>query len=141
MFSDIDNKFVSLCKEENPDDIIDKIKIDFYKDWLKYFYSRESRVHEFKKQVDLICCWLKYKDIKFICIGLDFGMDEYLTNNKIFLLNNNFIKFENTYSLYGYSVMNKLRICDVIDSDISDNHLNKEGHEYLSKKILEQIDI
>lgn len=141
---DLEDKFVSMCKRENAEDRIDEIKINFYNDWLTYFYSRQSRIKEFKKQVDLICSWLKSQNAKFICIGMDEDMDStYFTQS--FYERNNFIKFENTYSLYGHMCFNKLRISDIPEFKKEgialDFHLNKEGHIYLSNKILEKIEL
>jgi hypothetical protein len=60
-----------------------------------------------------------------------------------FYKRNNFIKFENTYSLYGYVCMNKLRISDIPEYNISkiapDYHLNNDGHIYIANKIVEKI--
>ena len=142
MYFDLEDRFISMCKRENPDNPMDKIKIDFYTDWLKYFYSRQTRIKEFKKQVDLLCAWLKLENIKFICFGMDNDMDsEYFESS--FYERNNFLNFENTHSLYGYASLNKLRISD--DSKYSlfgearDWHLNKEGHIYLANKISENL--
>ena len=142
MYFDLENEFVSMCKTQYADDAIDKIKINFYNDWLKYFYSRQTRIKEFKKQVDFVCTWLKSKNFKFICFGIDEDMDsEYFTHS--FYERNNFIKFENTYSLYGFICMNKLRISDNPEyqkENIAwDFHLNNEGHNYLANKILEKL--
>jgi hypothetical protein len=142
MYFDLENKFVSMCKREYADSPIDNIKINFYNDWLKYFYSRQTRIKEFKKQVDFVCTWLKSKNIKFICFGMDEDIDsEYFTD--LFYQRNNFIKFDNTYSLYGHMCLNKLRISDMPEyqkENIAwDFHLNNEGHNYLANKILEKI--
>ena len=144
MYFDLDNRFTSICKRENPENPTEKILIDFYNDWLTYFYSRQTRIKEFKKQVDFVCTWLKSQNAKFICFGMDDDMDsEYLEDS--FYERNNFIKFENTYSLYGYARMNKLRISDNPEYDIDklplDFHLNNEGHQYLANKILEKLEI
>lgn len=144
MYFDLDNKFISICKRENPENPTEKILIDFYNDWLTYFYSRQTRIKEFKKQVDFVCTWLKSQNAKFICFGMDDDMDsEYFEDS--FYERNNFIKFENTYSLYGYARMNKLRISDNPEYDIDklplDFHLNNEGHQYLANKILEKLEI
>ena len=130
MYFDLDNRFTSICKRENPENPTEKILIDFYNDWLTYFYSRQTRIKEFKKQVDFF--------------GMDDDMDsEYFEDS--FYERNNFIKFENTYSLYGYARMNKLRISDNPEYDIDklslDFHLNNEGHQYLANKILEKLEI
>jgi hypothetical protein len=144
MYFDLEDKFVSMCKRENAENPTDKIKIDFYNNWLTYFYSRQNRIKEFKKQVDFVCTWLKSKNAKFICIGMDDDMDsEYFEQS--FYERNNFIKFENTYSLYGYMRMNKLRISDISEySKIGislDFHLNNDGHQYLANKIIEKLQI
>jgi hypothetical protein len=144
MYFDLEDKFVSMCKREKADDATDKIKIDFYNNWLTYFYSRQNRIKEFKKQVDFVCTWLKSKNAKFICIGMDDDMDsEYFEN--AFYERNNFIKFENTYSLYGYMRMNKLRISDNPEYNkiglTLDFHLNNDGHQYLANKIIEKLQI
>ena len=49
IYSDLVDKFISMCKKENPDDYTESIFINFYNDWLKYFYSRKGRIREFKK--------------------------------------------------------------------------------------------
>ena len=74
---------------------------------------------------------------------MDQDMDaDYYTRS--FYQRNNFIKFENTYSLYGYACMNKLRITDISEYDIAgiakDYHLNNDGHIYIANKILEKIE-
>ena len=67
IYSDLVDKFISICKRENPDDYTESILINFYNDWLKYFYSRKGRIREFKKQVDFLCAWLRSKNVKFVC--------------------------------------------------------------------------
>jgi hypothetical protein len=142
MYFDLQNRFESMCKRENPDNPIDKIKIDFYNDWLKYFYSKQTRIKEFKKQVDFVCTWLKSKNIKFICFGMDEDIDSRYFEPS-FYERNNFIKFDNTYSLYGHMCLNKLRISDdskyCLLGEPRDWHLNNEGHNYLANKILENL--
>lgn len=143
MYSDLVDKFISVCKLENPEDYTESIFIKFYNDWLKYFYSRKGRIREFKKQVDFLCAWLRSNNVKFICFGMDHDMDaEYYGGS--FYERNNFIKFENTHSLYGYACMNKLRITDIPEYNISgiplDYHLNNDGHIYIANKILEKIE-
>lgn len=144
MYFDLENKFVSMCKCENAESPIDKIKIDFYNNWLTYFYSRQTRIKEFKKQVDFVCTWLKSQNAKFVCFGMDDDMDsEYFEHS--FYERNNFIKFENTYSLYGYARLNKLRISDITEYKKEgipqDNHLNNEGHHYLANEIIKKLQI
>jgi len=143
IYSDLVDKFISMCKREKPDDYTESIFINFYNDWLKFFYSRKGRIREFRKQVDFMCTWLRSKNVKFICFGMDQDMDaDYYTRS--FYQRNNFIKFENTYSLYGYACMNKLRITDISEYDIAgiakDYHLNNDGHIYIANKILEKIE-
>jgi hypothetical protein len=143
IYSDLVDKFISMCKRENPDDYTESIFINFYNDWLKFFYSRKGRIREFRKQVDFMCAWLRSKNVKFICFGMDQDMDaDYYTRS--FYQRNNFIKFENTYSLYGYACMNKLRIADISEYNIEgiarDYHLNNDGHIYIANKILEKIE-
>ena len=143
IYSDLVDKFISMCKREKPDDYTESIFINFYNDWLKFFYSRKGRIREFRKQVDFMCAWLRSKNVKFICFGMDQDMDaDYYTRS--FYQRNNFIKFENTYSLYGYACMNKLRIADISEYNIEgiarDYHLNNDGHIYIANKILEKIE-
>lgn len=143
IYSDLVDKFISMCKRETPDDYTESIFINFYNDWLKFFYSRKGRIREFRKQVDFMCAWLRSKNVKFICFGMDQDMDaDYYTRS--FYQRNNFIKFENTYSLYGYTCMNKLRITDISEYNITgiakDYHLNNDGHIYIANKILEKIE-
>ncbi len=143
IYSDLVDKFISMCKREKPDDYTESIFINFYNDWLKFFYSRKGRIREFRKQVDFMCAWLRSKNVKFICFAMDYDADsEYYTNS--FYELNNFIEFENTYSLYGYACMNKLRITDISEYNIGgiakDYHLNNDGHIYIANKILEKIE-
>jgi len=143
MYSDLVDKFISMCKREHPDDYTESILINFYNDWLKYFYSRKGRIQEFRKQVDFLCAWLRSNNVKFVCFGMDQDMDaEYYTGS--FYERNNFIKFENTYSLYGYACMNKLRIADIPEYNRMnipfDYHLNNDGHTYIANKIVEKIE-
>jgi hypothetical protein len=143
MYSDLVDKFVSMCKTQNPDGYTESIFINFYNDWLKYFYSRKGRIREFRKQVDFLCGWLRSNNIKFICFGMDHDMDA--NYDSFFYKRNNFIKFKNTYSLYGYMCMNKLRIADIPKYNIpgipEDYHLNNDGHIYVANKILEKLKI
>ena len=139
---DILDSFVSLCKTEGGDNHIDKILINFYNDWLKYFYSRVNSLKEYKKQIELIAAYLQNHGIKFIFIGIDENLN--FINDVKFFNNNNFIKFDTTYSLYEYIKINKLRITDIQDEDTMkkngpDYHLNKEGHELLAFTLLEII--
>jgi hypothetical protein len=142
MYSDLVDKFISMCKRKNPDDYTESIFINFYNDWLKYFYSRKGRIREFRKQVDFLCAWLRSNNVKFVCFGMDEDMDaEYYTD--VFYERNNFIKFENTYSLYDHMCLNKLRISDIPEYQkeglVLDFHLNNDGHIYISNKIIEKI--
>ena len=91
IYSDLVDKFISMCKREKPDDYTESIFINFYNDWLKFFYSRKGRIREFRKQVDFMCTWLRSKNVKFICFGMDQDMDaDYYTRS--FYQRNNFIK-------------------------------------------------
>lgn len=137
LYYDLQNKFVSICKRESADDFKEKILINFYNDWLKYFYSRTNALFEFQKQMDLLCSYLNSLNIKYILIGTDESLD--LIESKNFFDRNNFLKFENTYSFYGYSIQNKLRISDIIDSSNKDYHFNQKGHDILTKEILNKI--
>jgi hypothetical protein len=142
IYSDLVDKFISMCKKENPDGYTESIFINFYNDWLKYFYSRKGRIREFRKQIDFLCAWLRSNNVKFVCFGMDEDMDaEYYTD--VFYERNNFIKFENTYSLYDHMCLNKLRISDIPEYQkeglVLDFHLNNDGHIYISNKIIEKI--
>ena len=132
-----DDKFVSLCKTSKPDDFIENIKIDFYNDWLKYFYSKPGSIIDFEKEVNLISNWLRTSKIKFVSVGFDENMDSF---SKYFYESNNFVKFDETYSMYKQAINKKLRIYDLIpeNGDI-DYHLNEEGHTYLSDKIIYKL--
>ena len=134
-----DDEFVSICKssvDENSDWREVK-QIDFYNDWLKYFYSIKGSIIEFEKEVNLISNWLHSKNIKFVSIGFDTYMDKF---SKDFYENNNFVKFDETYSMYKKSVNDKLRIEDLqLSKTIIDNHLSEDGHVYLSDKILDKM--
>ncbi len=46
IYSDLVDEFISMCKRENPDDYTESIFINFYNDWLKFFYSRKGRCNE-----------------------------------------------------------------------------------------------
>lgn len=143
IYSDLIDKFISMCKREKPDNYTESIIINFYNDWLKYFYSRKGRILEFKKQVDFLCAWLRSNNVKFICFGMDQDMDaEHYTGS--FYERNNFIKFEKTHSLYGHACMNKLRIVDIPKYNLmnipADYHLNNDGHIYIANKIVEKIE-
>jgi len=141
MYCDISpykHKFVSMCKTENPDSFFDKTLINFYNDWLKYFYGRNESLKELKKMIDFVSAYLENKNIKFIYIGIDDSLD--LIDDESFFQRNNFLKFEKTYSYYQYAIENKLRIADLdIDSKIKDYHFNKKGHEVLGSSIVNKI--
>jgi hypothetical protein len=132
-----DDKFVSLCKTSKPDDFIENIQIDFYNDWLKYFYSKPGSIIDFEKEVNLISNWLRVSKIKFVSVGFDESMDSF---SKYFYESNNFVKFDETYSMYKKATNKKLRIYDLIPENANrDYHLNEEGHVYLSNKIIEKV--
>lgn len=134
-----DDKFVSMCKKniDNDSDWREVKQIDFYNDWLKYFYSIDGSIIEFEKEVNLISNWLRSKNIKFVSIGFDTYMDKF---SKDFYENNNFIKFDETYSMYKKSVNDKLRIEDLkLSKTIIDNHLSEAGHIYLFDKIMDKF--
>jgi len=137
LYYDLKNKFVSICKRGNSDEFKEKILINFYNDWLKYFYSRTNALLEFQKQIDLLCSYLNSYKIKYILIGVDESLD--LIEDKNFFYRNNFLKFENTYSFYGYSIQNNLRIADIINSNNTDNHFNQKGHNILANSIIEKL--
>jgi hypothetical protein len=134
-----DNKFVSICKR-NIDDTCDWKEtefINYYNSWLKYFYSKKGSITEFEKEVNLISNWLRIGKIKFISIGFDENMD---TFSKYFYESNNFVKFDETYSMYKKATNKKLRISDITPSESNkDNHLNEEGNTYLSDKIIYKL--
>lgn len=136
------NEFVSMCKRENADDFNDKVLIDLYNNWLKYFYSKEGAIIEFEKNVNLISNWLIQKRIKFVSVGFDLDMDLF---SKQFYESNNFIKFDETHSMYKKSIENKLRIYDLASHLpnetplYNDFHLNENGHIYLSNKITDKL--
>ena len=139
MYSDMnEDRFISMCRTDlNENDIDDKPIIEFYRQWLKYFYSRKTTVLEFEKQVDFISNWLHYRNIPFISFGYDFDMNLF---SKSFYNRNNFIQFEDTYSLYQKMVEKKLRITDLGPIEkFNDNHLNKEGHQYLATYLTTKI--
>ena len=132
-----DDKFVSLCKTSKPDDFIENIQIDFYNDWLKYFYSKPGSIIDFEKEVNLISNWLRVSKIKFVSVGFDENMDSF---SKYFYESNNFVKFDETYSMYKKATNKKLRIYDLIpENGNRDYHLNEEGHTYLSDKIIYKL--
>ena len=132
-----DDKFVSLCKTSKPDDFIENIQIDFYNDWLKYFYSKPGSIIDFEKEVNLISNWLRTSKIKFLSVGFDENMDSF---SKYFYESNNFVKFDETYSMYKQAINKKLRIYDLIpENGNRDYHLNEEGHTHLSDKIIYKL--
>lgn len=133
------DKFVSVCKK-NIDDSCDfamEVEINFYNNWLKYFYSRKNSILEFEKQVDTISAWLKCNDIKFISYGYDLDMNEF---SEDFYIRNNFLKFENNYSLYQTSIDKRLRIIDCGNpQEFNDNHLSSDGHLFLKNILVKEI--
>ena len=133
---DIEDKFSSMCKTQNPDNHIEEIQIKFYNDWLKYFYSRANSLKEFQKQIDFAGCYLNLNQIQYIFIGIDESLD-FLKENSIFR-RHGFLSFGETYSFYKFVTLNKLRISD-IDNLNADYHFNKEGHEILASKLIDEI--
>jgi hypothetical protein len=137
---DIEDKFVSLCKTQNPENYIEEIQIKFYNDWLKYFYSRANSFKEFQKQMDFVGCYLDMNQIGYIFIGVDESLD-FLKDDTIFR-RHKFLSFGETNSFYKFATLNKLRIVDIPETQTlgqMDYHFNKEGHETLASKILNEI--
>lgn len=138
---DIEDKFVSMCKTESPDNLTEEIEIKFYNDWLKYFYSRSNSLKEFRKQTELIACYLDMNHISYSFIGIDETLD--FITERDFFGRYRFIEFDNTFSYYNYVTQKKLRITDVPNftplNGVEDYHFNKDGHEILAKKIIERI--
>jgi hypothetical protein len=137
---DIEDKFVSLCKTESPDNHIEEIQIKFYNDWLKYFYSRANTFKEFQKQMDCIGCYLNLNQIDYIFIGLDESLD-FLKDDSL-LRRHKFLSFGQNNSFYNFAKLNKLRIADIPESNKNgelDYHFNKEGHQILASKIINEI--
>ncbi len=133
------DRFVSICKTspDNSSDWKEIRQIDFYNDWLKYFYSKNGVIIDFEKEVNLISNWLRSKGIKFVSIAFDVSIDGFSAD---FYQNNNFIKFDETYSMYKKASTSKFRIVDLNDFNaIKDNHLNENGHRYLSDKIIYKL--
>lgn len=133
-----DDKFVSICKTSiDETSTWEEIKfINLYNDWLKYFYSKKGIIIDFEKEVNLISNWLRTSKIKFVSIGFDENMDSF---SKYFYESNNFVKFDETYSMYKKAKTDKLRINDINLSPNIDYHLNEEGHTYLSNKIIYKL--
>lgn len=133
-----DDEFISMCKTENPEDDTDSKLINFYNQWLSYFYSRKNQIAEFEKQVDLICGYLNKMDIKYVCYGYDEDIDLF---SKSFYKKNNFIKFDNTYSYWKYIVHNRLRIADEdgYGEHNPDYHLSNKGHRNIAEFIIKTI--
>lgn len=141
MYSDISNEFVSMNKRQNEDDYIDLIQINFYNDWLRYFYSKPTSLKEFKKQTEFLCSYLKINKIKFIILGIDEQLD--CINESDFFEDNNFMSFDNTYSFYKFITLNKLRIVDDESTKvngISDYHFNREAHKMIANNLIEKIE-
>ena len=134
-----DDKFVSICKTSiDETSTWEEIKfINLYNDWLKYFYSKKGIIIDFEKEVNLISNWLRTSKIKFVSIGFDENMDSF---SKYFYESNNFVKFDETYSMYKKAANQKLRICDLmLENKNVDYHLNEAGHTYLSDKIIYKL--
>ncbi len=141
MYCDLENEFISMCKIESPDSQVDGVKINFYNDWIKYFYSNNNQYLEFEKEIDLLANWLKSNNIQFIFIGMD-GMLSKL--DKSFFERNNFAIFDNKeFAFYPYAASNKLRIADTISkkesNGVLDFHFNQLGHNRLAEGILRKI--
>jgi hypothetical protein len=135
---DIDDKFSSMCKTENPDSYVEEIQINFYNDWLKYFYSRTNSLKEFKKQVEFVASYLGMQNISYIFIGMDETLD--FLNDAEFFGRYRFLNFNQTYSFYKHSKINKLRISDLTNiPPNADHHFNQLGHETLAKQLIEEI--
>lgn len=135
---DLKEQFVSICKRENPDDFVENVLINFYNDWLKYFYSRSNAKLEFQKQIDFLCSWLRENKIKFVIIGMDESID--LIDNDTFFEKNNFLKFEKYKSFYSYASLNQLRIADILPENANqDFHFNQKGHDILADAIIEKL--
>jgi hypothetical protein len=135
-----DNKFVSICKSniDNNSTWSEIQFINYYNNWLKYFYSKKGSITEFEKEVNLISNWLRTSKIKFVSVGFDENMDSF---SKYFYESNNFVKFDETYSMYKKAINKKLRIYDLIpENGNRDYHLNEEGHTYLSDKIIYKLE-
>lgn len=135
---DLKEQFVSICKRENPEDFVENVLINFYNDWLKYFYSRNNAKLEFQKQIDFLCSWLRENKIEFVIIGMDESVD--LIDNDTFFKKNNFLKFEKYKSFYSYASFNQLRIVDILPENASqDFHFNQKGHDILADAIIEKL--
>jgi hypothetical protein len=143
LYSDLhDGKFWSFTRfqefsnEEKQRTTTEEIvSVEFYRDYLKYFHSKRGSILEFEKQVNLICSWLNNNNIKFVCIGFDEYMDLFSPN---FYENNNFVKFNNTYSFFEYAKHHKLRISD-LNEDWNDKHLSDRGHQMLTDFIYQKV--
>lgn len=136
------NEFISLCKTDGAISFYDKKIASFYKDWLEYFYSEKNSIKEFIKMIEFVSAYLKNKNIKFIFIGIDEGLD--LIEDKTFFERNNFLDFKNYKSFYTYAKLNKLRIADILEKNKNqspDYHFNQMGHDILKEKIIEKLKI
>jgi hypothetical protein len=135
---DIEYKFSSMCKTHNPDSAIEEIQINFYNDWLKYFYSRANSLKEFKKQIEFVASYLEIQKIRYIFIGTDETLD--FLNDMNFFGRYRFLNFNQSHSFYKHCKINKLRISDLQnESENPDHHFNQLGHEILAKKLIEEI--
>ena len=135
---DIEDKFVSMCKTQNPENYIEEIEIQFYNDWLKYFYSRANAFKEFQKQMDFVGSYLDINQIGYIFIGMDESLD-FLKDDSIFR-RHRFLSFGETNSFYKFITLNKMRISDIDNSNGEfDYHFSKEGHEILASKLIDEI--
>lgn len=135
---DIEDKFSSMCKIENPDSHIEEIQINFYNDWLKYFYSRANSLKEFKKQIEFVASYLDMQHIGYIFIGMDETLD--FLNDTDFFGRYRFLNFNKSYSFYKHCKVNKLRISDLTNiPPNADHHFNQLGHQTLANKLIEQI--
>ena len=140
MYSDLmDDMFISMCRREIANDMDDSEKTitKFYQDWLSNFYSRRNALLEMEKQINLLSAWLHSQEITFISFGYDNDMDLF---SKSFYDKNQFIKFEDTYSLYAKAIETKRRISDLgPEEQFNDHHLNANGHEYLAQHLVQRI--
>ena len=138
---DIEDRFTSMCKRNNPENYTEEIQIKFYNDWLKYFYSRANALKEFRKQVELNACYLDKNNVAYVFVGIDETLD--FITEKEFFGKYRFLEFENTFSYYKHATQKKLRIADLdhftpVNSAV-DYHFSKEGHRVLAEKLIETI--
>jgi len=109
-----------------PDDIYGEF-FTFYQQYLKYFYDDVESFNSLMNDIDDLNRLIKPTNNK-IC----YLYWSHIIPNKKELIDRNFIKMENTYSMLEWSTKNNL--LDGITS-----HLSQEGHINLAENLIEKL--